>query len=256
MTSINASTPLSTRKRPAPLILVFLVALTAGLLLLLPVQAHDPAESPAGHDTLNHIHYAENGTDPVRTFTSEDPENQAILWDVTGLDADDFEIMGDSNGNGVLSFKKSPNFERASDRGLDLNDDDNFTDAGEFAPDDNDYQITVRATEVRAGSSGRALSTETHITIVVENMDELGEVELNWLQPEVGTPITATLDDEDGLPDGEGVTWEWSTSKVNNPDPNDESDWDVGTGDGVRRTDLYTRRGSRYRARPPLPMYP
>ena len=234
MTSINASTSLSISRRPALPILALLVALAAGLLLLLPggpVQAHDPGDTvnfPADHDTLNHLHYGENGTGVVRTFTSDDPESQDILWDVTGLDADDFEIMADRNGNGVLRFKKSPNYEAPSDRGL--GDDDTVV----FTAGDNDYEITVRATEVRAGSSGRALSTESDITVVVENMDELGLVELNWLHPEVGTEITATLDDAD-TPFGDltEVSWEWSTSTVNNPDPNDESDWDAATGDGA-----------------------
>ena len=250
MTSIDASRPLSISRRPAPLILAFLIALAAGLLLLLPggpVQAHDPGDTaifPDDHDTLNHLHYGENGTGLVRTFTSDDPEGLDILWDVTGTDADDFEIMGDSDGNGVLRFKKSPDYEAASDRGLDLDGDGNFTDDGEFAPVDNDYEITVRATEVRAGSSGRALSTESHVTVVVENMDELGVVELNWLQPEVGTMITATLDDVDGLDDLVTPAWQWATSKVDNPDPNDESDWDDATGIGAD-TAIYTPIGVR-----------
>ena len=250
MTSIDTSRPLSISRRPAPLILAFLIALAAGLLLLLPggpVQAHDPGDTaifPDDHDTLNHLHYGENGTGLVRTFTSDDPESEDILWDVTGTDADDFEIMGDSDGNGVLRFKKSPDYEAPSDRGLDLDGDGNFTDEGEFAPVDNDYEITVRATEVRAGSSGRALSTESHVTVVVENMDELGVVELNWLQPEVGTMITATLDDVDGLDDLVTPAWQWATSKVDNPDPNDESDWDDATGIGAD-TAIYTPIGVR-----------
>ena len=43
-------------------------------------------------------------------------------------------------------------------------------------------------------------------------MDDKGEVTLQWLQPEVGTPITATLTDPDG-----GITatdWTWYRSKV------------------------------------------
>ena len=75
-------------------------------------------------------------------------------------------------------------------------------------------------------------------------MDELGVVELNWLQPEVGTMITATLDDVDGLDDQVTPTWQWATSKVNNPDPNDESDWDIATGTGAN-TEIYTPAGVR-----------
>ena len=54
---------------------------------------------------------------------------------------------------------------------------------------DSMYQITVRATEERKpGVTGRALSTESHITVAVINVNEPGVVELSWLQPEVGTP--------------------------------------------------------------------
>ena len=37
----------------------------------------------------------------VQTFKSEDPEGAGVHWDVTGLDADDFEI----SEYGVLRFK-------------------------------------------------------------------------------------------------------------------------------------------------------
>ena len=50
--------------------------------------------------------YAENGTDPVATFTATDPDGDAIVWSLDGRDKDDFEIDG-----GVLTFKKSPNYE-------------------------------------------------------------------------------------------------------------------------------------------------
>ena len=36
------------------------------------------------------IMHAENSTDPVRSFTSMDPEGDSIEWDVRGLDAADF----------------------------------------------------------------------------------------------------------------------------------------------------------------------
>ena len=51
--------------------------------------------------------YAENGTGPVATYTAVDPEMTAITsWSLAGTDAGVFDIAG-----GVLSFKKSPDFE-------------------------------------------------------------------------------------------------------------------------------------------------
>ena len=63
----------------------------------------------------------------------------------------------------------------------------------EFEGGDNKYQITIRATETE-GDTNRALSTEEHYTVEVLNQDEDGEVELNWLQPEIGTEITGNID--------------------------------------------------------------
>ena len=110
----------------------------------------------ADTDDHIHIHYAENGMGPVRDFDSTDPEGSAIEWNVRGVDAADFEI----SSAGVLTFMESPDFENATDRGLNLNPAEadtgapgEFTDPGEFAPIDNNYQITVSATEMRAGAN-------------------------------------------------------------------------------------------------------
>ena len=130
------------------------------------------------------IMYAENGDSPVRTFTSEDPEGMGIYWDVTGTDADDFSISG-----GVLEFNNPPNFEKPTDRPhgtLDFNEDDDIDDMGEAARDNetgdirstNTYQVTIRASEMRADSyMGRALSTETHVTVMVTDKERAGRGE-------------------------------------------------------------------------------
>ena len=177
------------------------------------------------------IQYSENGTDPVRTFVSEDPEGAGIDWDVTGLDADDFTI----DSRGMLMFKSSPDFENPTDRArtaVDLND------VSAVTGDDNMYQITVRATE-RSGTTNRALSTTQDFTVEVMNEEEGGTITLDWIQPEVGTLITATLSDSDKLTDDAGdlldgddedtdadaINWQWSYSKVTNPQIDIEGHW-------------------------------
>ena len=92
------------------------------------------------------------------------------------------------------------------------------TDDGEFAPIDNNYQITVSATEMRAGAERPlpAKRTDIALTVIVGNADDTGELTLQWLQPEVGTAIDATLTD----PDGDTTitpTWTWYTSKAADP---------------------------------------
>ena len=191
---------------------------------------HEPADDGQPHtgvaadtDDHTHIHYAENGTGMVRDFDSTDPEGSRIEWNVRGVDAADFEI---DSSTGVLAFIDSPDFENPTDRGLNLNPADEvdnpvFTGPGEFAPNDNNYQITVSATEMRAGANAPlpAKRTDIDLTVIVGNEDDPGELTLQWLQPEVGTAITATLTDPDTDPVGEitGEAWRWYTSKAADP---------------------------------------
>ena len=208
-------------------ILALLAALIACLVLLPggPVQAHP--HDDANPDDMRHIDYAENGTGAVRDFDSTDPEGAVIEWNVRGLDAADFEI----SSAGVLTFKESPDYENPTDRAraaFGLNGDDN-EDPGEAEEDagDNDYLITVSATEVWDGAdtSLPAKRTDMALTVIVGNVDDPGEVTLQWLQPEVGTLIMATLTDSDGSITA--TDWTWYRSKVGGgvPDVTDPSHW-------------------------------
>ena len=118
--------------------------------------AHDPEDTDhqtAYHGTgttdIEHIHFDENDMDPVQTFMSRDPETGAAVdWDVTGTDGDAFQI----NVSGELTFKDVPDYESPTDKvraATDLNGDEDTTDPGEEAAvaGDNDYHVTVRATE-------------------------------------------------------------------------------------------------------------
>ena len=191
------------------------------------IFAHDP--EPTDHDTVDHVHFPENGTGEVRDFDSTDPEGSRIEWNVRGVDAADFAI----SSAGVLTFKESPDYENATDRGLNLNPgdtgEDDFDDGGEFAPNDNDYQITVSATEMRAGPDAPLPAKRTDIvllTVTVENADDAGELTLQWLQPEVTVAIGTTLTDPDGVIVGTPDRT-WYTSKVADPEVNDDSHWNV-----------------------------
>ena len=173
---------------------------------------HDDEQTHTGvAEGAEHIHYAENGTKEVRSFESTDPEEDEIEWNVRGVDAADFDI----SSTGVLTFKESPDYENATDRGLNLNagdegDNPDFTGEGEFAPGDNNYQITVSATEM--SDALPAKRTDIALTVIVGNEDDTGELTLQWLQPEVGTEIMATLTDPDtGITD---TDWTWYRSKV------------------------------------------
>ena len=353
------------------------VGALVALWVLLALFASAP-DSALAHDPVNvhgeqRITYAENGTVPVRTFTSKDPEGKGIIWDVTGLDSHAFEI----SSSGELTFRKSPNYEVPTDEGrdgngdgdvngvaldpegtddptpndqgddhnndgdyvdlgvdhdgdgefsvngIDNNNDEDFIDPGidyngdgdfndpgvdnnndgdiyGFRPDDdretptgsvdndagvdrsdppdgdfndardtlpdvrpdvppdvmvpdmrpdvlpdetgkdNDYLITVRATEMRGqGETRRALSTEVHLTIRVMDRKEDPKVELQWLQPEVRTPINAMLSDPDLANESPvRVDWHWYSAKVSNPEPNNDNHWQDGKGSGSSSTGM------------------
>ena len=73
----------------------------------------------------------------------------------------------------------------------------------------------MRATETSAVGGGPNVAAELSVTVQVTNSNEPGTVELNWLQPEVGTEISASLTDPDGGVDDE--IWTWYRAKVSNP---------------------------------------
>ena len=213
------------------------------------IFAHDDPV-PDDHNVVDHVHYPENGTGMVRDFDSTDPEGSRIEWSLRGLDAADFKI----SGAGVLTFKESPDFENPTDRVralLDLNGDTDTEDPGEAAEvaENNDYLITVSATEVwdEVDTSLPAKRTDIHFTVTVVNADDDGKITLQWLQPEVNTPISATLTDPDG-----GITdstWTWYTSKVADPEIgtafhwNEVTDTNLITGANADTASSYTPQG-------------
>ena len=93
---------------------------------------------------LDSVDYAENGTDPVDTYTATDPdENAPITWTLEGDDSDDFSI----NETGELTFKTPPDFEALAD-----------------ADTDNVYNVTIKASD---GTNTGTLAVT--ITITDEN---------------------------------------------------------------------------------------
>ena len=246
--------------RPSKAVVTRVVGIVGALVALSAFLVLSNVPGSVFAQAMGIIMYAENGDFPVRTFTSEDPEGAEIHWDVTGIDADDFGISG-----GVLTFNDPPDFEDPSDRihgALDRNrdgDNDDTASGIDVAPanaSDNMYQITIRASEMRpSGSTDRALSTETHVTVEVTDKNEDGMVTFNRIQPEVGTAIMATLEDPDGTLDltGTDLGWEWYVSKVT--DPRRRRPQSLGgrhrDRHRGRRTyyDLYPSRGQRNRCR-------
>ena len=153
-------------------------AVLATLVLIAPVvSAADPLE----------YDYPENGTDAVAEFSATDADGDEIKWSLSGVDKDDFTIEG-----GVLAFKKSPDYEGATDRD-EIPEDEQV---GEQNAGDNVYKIIVEA-------SGGSQPVEVTVT----NEDEPGSVDFTRPQPQVSREIIASFDDDDGEKE---PSWQWS----------------------------------------------
>ena len=104
--------------RPLNAVLVRLAIVAvalAALLLIAPAATAQEADADppcaTNDDGVVECGYDENGTDAVADFSAMDPEGEGIDWAVEGDRRQaDFDITG-----GVLTFKKSPNFEMPGD---------------------------------------------------------------------------------------------------------------------------------------------
>ena len=130
-----------------------------------------------GQDASQFRFTPSTGTDPILTYT-----NSASIIDPTATAAAVATAP-------ALQFRSAPNVEAPADVG--------------GTPDDNVYEITVRAWD------GDWLIGERMVTIRVADTDDMGTITLSHIQPQVGTAITATLNDPDGI-SGQ-VSWQWYT---------------------------------------------
>ena len=241
-----------------------LVAITAFLIFTGVSPDSAFAQTPPPEPVM--LQHEENNSGPISTFLAEDPEGAGIDWDVTGTDAEFFTITSE----GVLSFKKAPDFERPMDKvhatGIDHSTGvlkNSMSDPEDLVA--NTYAITVRATEERTlHYPGRVEWTETEVRVEVLDVDEDGKVVFQWREPEVGQAITATLTDPDvvldsntpGTPIPENPIWTWYTSTVSNPIANVDDHWtpipdarapqpaDISIVDG--HTSTFTPTGARF----------
>ena len=164
--------------------------LTHGATYRFEVRAHNaagwgPASAPTAV-TLNaapvitgleSASFAENGQETVATYSARDGEDLPITWSLSGRDAGAFTFIPDVERQTMdLLFRSVPDYERPSD----------------VPPTDNDYQVTVVATD-----KGRpALSTHYPVRVQVVNVDEDGPV-----------PVMLEPDQSDYTTQAEHVGW-------------------------------------------------
>ena len=125
--------------------------------------------------------YAENGTDPVATYTVTNPENGQIAWSLLGDDSADFSING-----GVLAFNTPPNHEAPAD-----------------ADTNNVYLVTIKASD---GNNADTLDLTVTVTNVDETPEVTGDSSINYAENGAGTVADYTAPD----PEGASITWSLS----------------------------------------------
>ena len=195
------------------IILAALVALLGALLLTIrPVGAQQdtpPVPDPIESRTIS----VPEDTVDVYTFSANDPDNddRKIYWTLGGTDAAFFKI----DSNGVLEFKKAPNYEGPGDGVDDVNSDGQISPAEEGVGN-NVYEVTVRMSSGgEDGVPGDNNHTgddveEVDVTVTVSNVNEMGTVVFYPRQPQIGSTVRAYLTDPDGGVGGE--IWQWASS--------------------------------------------
>ncbi len=131
--------------------------------------------------------YQENGTGPVATYTANDPDGDAITWDIQIVgreDGDKFIISGD----GSLSFKEPPDYENPTGfRG-------------------NTYRVRIRATDDGSPSRTDALRVDVQVTPINEVGPVTGDAGPSIAEDWTG--VVGQYQAED--PEGDAVTWSLS----------------------------------------------
>ena len=146
--------------------------------LAVKVRVTDVNEAPVVSGPHS-VAWQENRTGTVGRYSAIDPEGDVTpTWSLGGNDASLFEI----DDSGSLSFKAAPNFENR----------------------DNTYVVKVHADD------GPNVG-ELEVSVVVEDEDEPGSLELSPSMPAVGRPVTARLDEPDA--DVRDRTWKWERSE-------------------------------------------
>jgi len=145
----------------------------------------------------------------LSTYTATDDEDdvspqKVLKWSLSGADSGMFQLCdvatdaicaaptGDVD-TAELRFKESPDYEALSS-----------------AQQSNGLNLTVTVTDSDDMTDSR------NVTVTVTNEDEDGVVTLSNLQPQVGTPIRASLTDPDGS--ATNVRWQWASSSNQSPD--------------------------------------
>ena len=153
-------------------------------------DVNEPPEFASATPTLTVLENTSADQNIGGPVTAVDPDADASLtYSLTGTDAASFDMVPSS---GQVRTKAPLDFETKSS-----------------------YYLTVSVTDGRnaAGISDSADDDTKDVEVTVTNVEEDGTLALSSVQPQVGSALTATLQDPDGGVTSEAWTWEKSTDK-------------------------------------------
>ena len=156
------------------------------------IEVEDVNEKPAFADgAVTDLSIAENTAadqDIGAAFTATDPDEDpadTLTYGLEGTDAASFDI---DMATGQIKTKG------------DLDHEGKET-----------YSVTVTVRDSRDinGDADTATDATIAVTITVTDVDDPGEIRLSPSQPNAGSEVTATLEDDDGVKTTPTVTWKW-----------------------------------------------
>ena len=128
------------------------------------------------------VRHAENDTSALATYTARGANPASAMWTLEGVDAGHFTLNTNSGDTTMLSFSSARNFESPAD-----------------ANGDNDYEVTVKATEGTHMDTHDVTVTVTDVSPeapMFASATAARSVAENTAAGEnVGAPVTATDDD-------------------------------------------------------------
>ena len=142
---------------------------------------------PPEVDGPKSLQYPEHGTEPVATYTAEDPEGTAITWQIEDTDAEHFRISEE----GELTFIKPPDYEKPVDFRL-----------------NNTYEIRILAVDSGIPRNQGRLQVRIEIKQVNEIGPVTGEVQLSVEERKTGALAQYTAQD----PEEDSIGWSLSGS--------------------------------------------
>ncbi len=159
------------------------------------IEVTDLNEKPA-FDATPPVAYeiAENtaaGTAIGAALTATDPDEiETLTYGLTGTDAASFDI---DTSTGQIKTKAALDHETKETNTVTVTVRDGRNDAGD------DEQPPVADADI-------------DVTITVTDEDDPGTITLSPTQPSAGNPVTATLEDDDGIKTDVAIAWVWEKS--------------------------------------------